>query len=35
MKRREFIVIPAKALGGLVLSSLLGELIPARCARCA
>lgn len=29
MKRREFIIIPAKALGGLVLSSLVGELIPA------
>jgi gluconate 2-dehydrogenase gamma chain len=29
VKRREFIIIPAKALGGLVLSSLLGELIPA------
>jgi gluconate 2-dehydrogenase gamma chain len=29
MKRREFIVLPAKALGGLVLSSLVGELIPA------
>jgi gluconate 2-dehydrogenase gamma chain len=28
VKRREFILIPAKALGGLVLSSLLGELIP-------
>lgn len=28
MKRREFIVIPAKALGGIVLSSLLGKLIP-------
>ena len=25
MKRREFILIPAKALGGLVLSSLVGE----------
>ena len=34
MKRREFIVIPAKALSGLVLYSLVGELIPARCARC-
>ena len=29
MKRREFILVPAKALGGLVLSSLVGELIPA------
>ena len=29
MKRREFIVIPAKALGGLMLYSLVGELIPA------
>ncbi len=29
MKRREFILIPAKALGGLVLYSLVGELIPA------
>jgi gluconate 2-dehydrogenase gamma chain len=29
MKRREFIVLPAKALGGLVLYSLVGELIPA------
>ena len=29
MRRREFILVPAKALGGLVLSSLLGELIPA------
>ncbi len=29
MKRREFIVLPAKALGGLVLSSLVGELIAA------
>src|SRR5277367_7179188 len=29
MKRREFIVLPAKALSGLVLSSLMGELIPA------
>ena len=29
MRRREFILVPAKALSGLVLSSLLGELIPA------
>ena len=29
MKRREFILIPAKALVGLVLYSLVGELIPA------
>ena len=29
MKRREFILIPAKALGGLVLYSLVGELMPA------
>lgn len=29
MRRREFILVPAKALTGLVLSSLLGELIPA------
>jgi gluconate 2-dehydrogenase gamma chain len=29
MKRREFIVLPVKALGGLVLYSLVGELIPA------
>ena len=29
MKRREFILIPAKALSGLVVSSLLGELLPA------
>jgi gluconate 2-dehydrogenase gamma chain len=29
VKRREFIVLPAKALGGLVLYSLVGELIPA------
>jgi gluconate 2-dehydrogenase gamma chain len=29
MRRREFIVLPAKALGGLVLYSLVGELIPA------
>ncbi len=29
MKRREFILIPARALSGLVLSSLMGELIPA------
>jgi gluconate 2-dehydrogenase gamma chain len=29
VKRREFILVPAKALGGLVLSSLVGELIPA------
>ncbi len=29
MKRREFIVLPAKALGGLVLYSLVGELMPA------
>ncbi len=28
MKRREFILIPARALSGLVLSSLMGELIP-------
>jgi gluconate 2-dehydrogenase gamma chain len=29
VKRREFIVVPAKALGGLVLYSLVGDLIPA------
>jgi gluconate 2-dehydrogenase gamma chain len=29
VKRREFILLPAKALGGLVLYSLVGELIPA------
>jgi gluconate 2-dehydrogenase gamma chain len=29
VKRREFILIPPRALGGLVLSSLLGDLIPA------
>jgi gluconate 2-dehydrogenase gamma chain len=29
VRRREFILIPAKALSGLMLSSLLGELIPA------
>jgi gluconate 2-dehydrogenase gamma chain len=29
VKRREFISIPARALSGLVLSSLLGDLIPA------
>src|ERR1700742_3970335 len=29
MRRREFILVPAKALSGLVLSSLVGELIPA------
>jgi Gluconate 2-dehydrogenase subunit 3 len=29
MRRREFILIPAKALSGLVLSSLLGEFVPA------
>ncbi len=29
MRRREFILVPAKALSGLMLSSLLGELIPA------
>jgi gluconate 2-dehydrogenase gamma chain len=29
VRRREFILIPAKALSGVVLSSLLGELIPA------
>jgi gluconate 2-dehydrogenase gamma chain len=29
VKRREFILIPAKALGGLVLYSLVGELVPA------
>jgi len=29
VKRREFILIPARALSGLVLSSLMGELIPA------
>ncbi|HTZ57365.1 MAG TPA: gluconate 2-dehydrogenase subunit 3 family protein [Acidobacteriaceae bacterium] len=29
MKRREFIMVPAKALSGLLLSSLVGELIPA------
>ena len=29
MKRREFIVMPAKALGALVLSSLVGEILPA------
>lgn len=28
MRRREFILIPAKALSGLVLSSLLGDLVP-------
>jgi gluconate 2-dehydrogenase gamma chain len=28
VKRREFILIPAKALSGAVLSSLLGDLIP-------
>jgi gluconate 2-dehydrogenase gamma chain len=28
VKRREFILIPAKALGGLMLYSLVGELIP-------
>jgi gluconate 2-dehydrogenase gamma chain len=28
VKRREFILIPPRALGGLVLSSLLGDLIP-------
>jgi hypothetical protein len=29
VRRREFILVPAKALSGLVLSSFLGELIPA------
>jgi hypothetical protein len=29
MRRLEFILIPAKALSGLVLSSLLGEFVPA------
>ena len=29
MKRREFILMPAKALAGLVLSSLVGEILPA------
>ncbi len=29
MKRREFILLPVKVLGGLVLYSLVGELIPA------
>jgi gluconate 2-dehydrogenase gamma chain len=29
MKRREFIILPAKALGGLVLYSLVGDLMPA------
>src|SRR5882672_4343120 len=29
MRRREFILVPAKAVSGLLLSSLLGELIPA------
>ena len=29
MKRRQFILIPAKALGGLMLSSLIGEILPA------
>jgi gluconate 2-dehydrogenase gamma chain len=29
VKRREFILVPAKALSGLVLSSLLGEFVPA------
>ena len=29
MKRREFLIVPAKALGGLLLSSLVGEWIPA------
>jgi gluconate 2-dehydrogenase gamma chain len=29
VKRREFILIPGKALGGLVLYSLVGELLPA------
>ncbi len=28
MKRREFILIPAKTLGGMVLYSLVGDLIP-------
>ena len=28
MRRREFILIPAKALSGIVLSSLLGDLVP-------
>src|ERR1700677_1417896 len=28
MKRRDFILIPAKALGGAVLYSLVGDLIP-------
>jgi gluconate 2-dehydrogenase gamma chain len=29
VKRREFVLIPAKALGGLMLSSLIGEILPA------
>ncbi len=29
MRRREFILVPAKALSGLMLSSLLGEFVPA------
>jgi gluconate 2-dehydrogenase gamma chain len=29
VKRREFILIPAKALGGLIVSSLIGEILPA------
>jgi len=29
VKRREFLIVPAKALGGLLLSSLVGEWIPA------
>jgi gluconate 2-dehydrogenase gamma chain len=29
VKRREFILIPAKAMGGLMLYSLVGELLPA------
>jgi gluconate 2-dehydrogenase gamma chain len=29
VKRRDFIIVPAKALGGLLLYSLVGELIPA------
>jgi gluconate 2-dehydrogenase gamma chain len=29
VRRREFILVPAKALSGLVLSSLLGEFVPA------
>jgi gluconate 2-dehydrogenase gamma chain len=29
VKRREFLIVPAKALGGLLLSSLVGEWMPA------